>query len=48
MTGKKHAAYLLYFKYGDSFSKLATHIEYARKNGTALEIGLSLSKACLK
>ncbi|BBH22216.1 hypothetical protein Back11_35610 [Paenibacillus baekrokdamisoli] len=40
MTGKKHAAYLLYFKYGDSFSKLKTHIEYARKNGTALEIGL--------
>ena len=40
MTGKKHAAYLLYFKYGDSFTKLATHIEYARKNGTALEIRL--------
>lgn len=40
MTGKKHAAYLLYFNYGSDPSLLAKHLERAAASGTALQIGL--------
>lgn len=40
MTGKKHAAYLLYFNYGSDPALLAKHLERAAASGTALQIGL--------
>ncbi|REE66958.1 glycosyl hydrolase family 26 [Paenibacillus taihuensis] len=44
MTGKKHAAYLLYFKYGQPLSTLKTHLDRARTAGTAIELGLQPMK----
>ncbi|NMO95466.1 hypothetical protein HII30_06660 [Paenibacillus lemnae] len=40
MTGKKHAAYLLYFNYGSDPVLLAKHLERAEASGTALQIGV--------
>jgi len=40
LTGKKHAAYLLYFTYGNPLSALKTHLEHARASGTALQLGV--------
>ncbi|SOC37326.1 stalk domain-containing protein [Ureibacillus acetophenoni] len=41
MTGKKHAAYLLYFTYGeDYFSTYQSHINKAKENGVALQFAL--------
>ncbi|MDO3408231.1 glycosyl hydrolase [Saccharibacillus sp. CPCC 101409] len=40
LTGKKHAGYLVYFSYGQPLSSVRTHIEKAKKNGTALELGV--------
>ncbi len=40
LTGKKHAAYLLYFTYGKPLSMLKSHLEHARANGTALQLGI--------
>lgn len=39
-TGKKHAAYLLYFTYGQPLSVIQSHINKAKENGTAIELGL--------
>lgn len=44
LTGKKHAAYLLYFTYGKPLSTLKSHIEHAKAAGTALEIGVQPMK----
>lgn len=44
LTGKKHAAYLLYFTYGKPFSNLKNHISQAAANGTALQLGLQPMK----
>src|SRR5690606_6361591 len=41
MTGKKHAAYLLYFTYGkDNFTTYRSHIEKAKENNVALQFAL--------
>ncbi|WP_245948326.1 glycosyl hydrolase [Paenibacillus sambharensis] len=40
LTGKKHAAYLLYFNYGSDPALLAKHLERAKASGTALQIGV--------
>ncbi|NBD23958.1 hypothetical protein GT019_08750 [Paenibacillus sp. T1] len=40
LTGKKHAAYLLYFTYGQPFSSIKSHVDHARAAGTAIELGL--------
>lgn len=41
MTGKKHAAYLLYFTYGeDNFSTYQSHINKAKENNVALQFAL--------
>ncbi|MWC30189.1 glycoside hydrolase family 26 protein [Paenibacillus sp. MMS18-CY102] len=44
MTGKKHAAYLLYFTYGNPLSTLRSHIEEAKANGTAIQLGIQPTK----
>ncbi|UVI31124.1 glycoside hydrolase family 26 protein [Paenibacillus spongiae] len=44
LTGKKHAAYLLYFTYGKPFSNLKHHVSQAVQNGTALQLGLQPMK----
>ncbi|GMK42549.1 copper amine oxidase-like protein [Paenibacillus sp. CCS19] len=44
LTGKKHAAYLLYFNYGKPLSVLKSHIEHAKAAGTAIQIGLQPMK----
>nr|WP_240546511.1 glycosyl hydrolase [Paenibacillus artemisiicola] len=40
LTGKKHAAYLLYFTYGQPLSVIQSHLDRARAAGTAIELGL--------
>ncbi|MFB9326278.1 glycosyl hydrolase [Paenibacillus aurantiacus] len=40
MTGKKHAAYLLYFNYGNNPSILSKHLERAKASGTAIQLGI--------
>lgn len=40
MTGKKHAAYLLYFNYGNNPSILSKHLERAQASGTAIQLGI--------
>lgn len=40
LTGKNHAAYLLYFSYGMKLSSIETHIREAKKKGTGLEIAI--------
>lgn len=40
LTGKKHAAYLLYLTYGMKLSTYKSHFEKARKEGVALQIAL--------
>jgi len=39
-TGKKHAGYLIYFTYGTSLSTIQSHINAAKRNGTAIELGV--------
>lgn len=40
LTGKKHAAYLLYFTYGQPLSAIKSHLDRARAAGTAIELGV--------
>jgi beta-mannanase len=40
LTGKQHAAYLLYVSWGLPFSTYKTHIDLAKKNNVALQIAL--------
>lgn len=40
LTGRKHAGYLIYFTYGMPLSKIQSHIDKAKKNGTAIELGV--------
>ncbi|OWR30846.1 hypothetical protein CDO73_09670 [Saccharibacillus sp. O23] len=40
MTGRKHAGYLIYFTYGMKLSAVQSHIDKAKANGTALELGV--------
>ena len=39
-TGRKHAGYLIYFTYGTPLSSIRSHIEKAKANGTAIELGV--------
>ena len=39
-TGKKHAGYLIYFTYGTPLSTIQSHINAAKRNGTAIELGV--------
>lgn len=40
LTGRKHAAYLLYTTWGRAFGELSSHVEEAKEHGTALQIAL--------
>ena len=40
LAGKQHAAYLLYFTYGQPLSSIASHLDHARAAGTAIELGI--------
>ncbi len=40
LTGRKHAGYLIYFTYGMPLSTIQSHIDKAKANGTALELGV--------
>jgi len=40
LTGRKHAAYLLYTTWGRPFEELYRHVEEAKEHGTALQIAL--------
>ncbi|TLS49181.1 hypothetical protein FE782_26480 [Paenibacillus antri] len=40
LTGRKHAAYMLYTTWGRSFDELSAHVEEAKEHGTALQIAL--------
>jgi len=40
LTGRKHAAYMLYTTWGRSFEELYAHVEEAKEHGTALQIAL--------
>lgn len=40
LTGRKHAGYLIYFTYGMKLSAVQSHIDKAKANGTALELGV--------
>ncbi|WP_227872251.1 glycoside hydrolase family 26 protein [Paenibacillus albus] len=40
LTGKKHAAYLFYFTYGQPLSTIKSHLDHARDAGTAIELGV--------
>jgi len=40
LTGRKHAAYMLYTTWGRSFEELSAHVEEAKEHGTALQIAL--------
>ncbi|WP_199616220.1 glycosyl hydrolase [Paenibacillus alkalitolerans] len=40
LTGRKHAAYLLYTTWGKPFDTLANHVKHAKNHGTALQIAL--------
>ena len=44
LTGKDHAAYLLYTSYGDKFSKYRNHYEEAKLNGKAIQLALEPHK----
>ncbi|WP_172195759.1 glycosyl hydrolase [Saccharibacillus qingshengii] len=39
-TGRKHAGYLIYFTYGAPLSTIRSHIEAAKRSGTAIELGV--------
>ncbi|WP_256208918.1 glycoside hydrolase family 26 protein [Paenibacillus sp. CF384] len=40
LTGKDHAAYLIYFTYGKPLSSIKSHIDRAREAGVALQLGI--------
>jgi len=40
LTGRKHAAYMLYTTWGRSFQELSQHVKEAKEHGTALQIAL--------
>ncbi|HZG86479.1 stalk domain-containing protein [Paenibacillus sp.] len=40
LTGRKHAAYLLYTTWGRTFQELSQHVKEAKEHGTALQIAL--------
>jgi hypothetical protein len=40
LTGRKHAAYLLYTTWGKTFDTLSSHVQHAKESGTALQIAL--------
>ena len=40
LVGKQHAAYLLYFTYGQPLSSIGSHLDHARAAGTAIELGV--------
>ncbi|MBP3966418.1 hypothetical protein I8J30_27305 [Paenibacillus sp. DLE-14] len=40
LTGKGHAAYLIYFTYGKPLSSIKSHIDHAREAGVALQLGI--------
>jgi len=44
LTGRKHAAYLLYTTWGRPFEELSSHVEEAKEHGTALQIALQPMK----
>lgn len=39
-TGKKHAGYLIYFTYGTPLSTIRSHLDAAKRSGTAIELGV--------
>ncbi|WP_258171124.1 glycoside hydrolase family 26 protein [Paenibacillus sp. R14(2021)] len=40
LTAKKHAAYLIYFTYGQPLASIQSHLNHALAAGTAIELGI--------